>query len=197
MNRLLSASTLRGWFSWVLSWPLRRRTRRAGQPKTDSPAVEVARDFRMDSPDALERTRTAAEIGDPAAQNCLGSGLAAGDDVVRDNAEAGRWLREAASQGHADAQFNLGNLCYSILLRNRVTGEGSASRIEAYVWYHLAAAQGHAQAKAACEMLNLQLSDTELQEGNRRANAFQPGKPLSRKPREDARLRSPEMGSVT
>jgi hypothetical protein len=40
------------------------------------------------------------------------------------------------------------------------------------MWYHLAAAQGHAQASASCESLNLQLTDSELDQGIHRANSF-------------------------
>jgi TPR repeat protein len=101
-------------------------------------------------------------------ENLLGLAAAPGHD-----AEARERLSQAATQGQPDAQFNLGNLCHSISLRDRAAQAGSAGRVEAYMWYHLAATQGHVGAAAACETLNLQLSDIELQEGNRRANAFQ------------------------
>ena len=99
--------------------------------------------------------------------------LASGLGVLKSDAEARKWLRRAAEQGDAAAQFNLGNLCHPAGLAY-LTGNIGEARIESYVWFSLAAAQGHSPAEASCEMLNLQMTDTELQEGNRRASAFRP-----------------------
>jgi TPR repeat protein len=82
--------------------------------------------------------------------------------------ETSQALRSAAEQGNADAQFQVGNLCHPAGRPHGSEDIGEA-RIEAYVWYHRAAAQGHTRAAASCEMLNLQMSDMELKEGNRRA----------------------------
>lgn len=109
---------------------------------------------------------------DSDAHGQVGQGLAIGPNLLGDGTEARKNLSEAATLGHPDAQFNLGNLCYSMSLQDGATGTYSAGRVEAYMWYYLAGAQGHVWAAAACEMLNLRLSDTELQEGNRRAKAF-------------------------
>ena len=57
-----------------------------------------------------------------------------------DDAEAVRWYRLAAEQGHASAQFNLG-LMYA---RGLGVSEDDA---EAVRWYRLAAEQGHASAQ--------------------------------------------------
>lgn len=129
-------------------------------------------DLAEDSPQVAERLERAAETGDPVAQNRFGLRLVEGSGLLRSDEQARKWLRRAAQQGYAEAQFNLGNLSQSASLRPSSTGVGEA-RIEAYVWFHLAAAQGHAQAAASCEMLNLQLTDAELAEGNRRANGFE------------------------
>ncbi|MCL2011501.1 MAG: sel1 repeat family protein [Cystobacterineae bacterium] len=56
----------------------------------------------------LEKLETAAEQGDAAAQASLGLRYAYGFGVVRDEAEAAKWLRKAAEQGRKDAQFELG-----------------------------------------------------------------------------------------
>ncbi len=59
-----------------------------------------------------------------------------------DHREAARWYREAALQGHADAQYSLG-LLY-------VTGEGVAKdSSEAMKWFRKAAEQGRANAQFA------------------------------------------------
>jgi len=125
--------------------------------------------------------RTAAEAGDPAAQNSVGIQFAFGPKCFRSDEEARRWLRRAAEQGHADAQFNLGNLFLAASVRHLASGVSEA-RIEAYRWFHLAAAQGHVRARACSETLNLQLTDPELQEGNRRARAFQSRREVIRQP---------------
>jgi TPR repeat protein len=60
--------------------------------------------------------------------------------VLRNYAEAGKWVRKAADQGNADAQGFLG-LMYD-------KGEGVAqNHAEAAKWYRLAANQGNADAQ--------------------------------------------------
>jgi TPR repeat protein len=69
-----------------------------------------------------------------------------GRGVAQDDAEAARWYRLAAEQGHAGAQFNLG-----IMFANgRGVGQDDA---EAARWYRLAAEQGHADAADALKRL--------------------------------------------
>jgi TPR repeat protein len=131
-----------------------------------------------DSPEAIERARNAAQQGDPTAQNSLGLRFASGHGVPRSDAEAVKWFRRAAQQGLAEAQFNLGNLVYSASVSCLPIKVGDG-RIEAYMWFRLAAAQGHLRAGAFEETVNLQLTDAELHEGNRRAHAFQPRDELS------------------
>ena len=63
-----------------------------------------------------------------------------GEGILKDDAEAVRWYRLAAEQGHASAQFNLG-VRYA-------TGRGVLKDdAEAVRWYRLAAEQGHARAE--------------------------------------------------
>lgn len=79
-----------------------------------------------------------AEQGNPEYQylagvQYLGGGIFGGE---KDAKEAVKWLRRAAEQGHATAQFNLGNCYYN--------GEGVwRDYKEAVKWYQLAAEQGH------------------------------------------------------
>ena len=63
-----------------------------------------------------------------------------GQGVTRNYAEAAKWFRKAAEQGHATAQNNLG-VCYE-------NGRGVAkNRLQAMKWYTQAAEQGHADAQ--------------------------------------------------
>ena len=63
-----------------------------------------------------------------------------GEDLPQDDAEAARWYRLAAEQGHAEAQGNLGVMYAS--------GRGvSQDYGEALRWFRLAADQGHAPAQ--------------------------------------------------
>jgi hypothetical protein len=63
-----------------------------------------------------------------------------GRGVPQDDAEAVRWYRLAADQGHATAQANLG-VMYA-------DGQGvPQDYVEAVRWYRLAADQGHARAQ--------------------------------------------------
>jgi hypothetical protein len=63
-----------------------------------------------------------------------------GQSVPRDYVEAAKWFRKAAEQGDAEAQYNLGVMCY--------TGEGvQQDYAEAVKWYRKAADQGHAKAQ--------------------------------------------------
>ena len=58
----------------------------------------------------------------------------AGEGVAEDGAEAVKWHRRGAEQGHAEAQFNLGIMYTS--------GEGVPQHfLQAYVWANLAASR--------------------------------------------------------
>ncbi|MXX74894.1 MAG: protein kinase [Holophagales bacterium] len=81
---------------------------------------------------------------DAEAQFNLGKMYAEGLGVPHDDAEAVRWYRLAAEQGHAEAQFNLGWMCE--------WGRGvSRNDADAARWYRLAAEQGHAGAQRDLE----------------------------------------------
>ena len=56
---------------------------------------------------AAERYTSAAEQGDPHAQNALGLAYQTGQGVDQDYVEALAWFRRAAEQGHAEAQWRL------------------------------------------------------------------------------------------
>jgi TPR repeat protein len=151
--------------------------------EAQSSAVDLAsteaRDFSEELPESVDPATVAAENGDPVAQNDLGLKFAFGAGLHRRDQEARKWLRRAAQQGYAEAQFNLGNLCESVIPRRQISTQIDEARVEAYVWFCLAAAQGHTRAEARGETLNLQLTDAELAEGNRRVHAFQSHKEVA------------------
>ena len=68
----------------------------------------------------------------PSAQFNLGKMYELGRGVTQDDAEAVRWYRLAAEQGHADAQYNLGNMysdtIYTIFDRGVAVDEAEAVR---------------------------------------------------------------------
>ena len=89
----------------------------------------------------LAGVRAKAEKGDAQSQFELSGSFLFGDyGAAKNEAEAVKWYRKAADQGHASAQFNLG-LMYA-------KGEGVAKdEAEAVKWYRKAADQGHATAQ--------------------------------------------------
>jgi hypothetical protein len=115
-----------------------------------------------------------AEAGDLEAQYMLGRQLALGQGETRKDKETAYWLRRAALQGHAEAQFQLGNLCHTLSLGD--FDRTSENRVEAYVWFHIAGEQGHFRAQVSCEMLNLKMTEAEILAGNCRVNEFQVSK---------------------
>ncbi len=89
----------------------------------------------------FEALRSAAEGGDPRAQNDLGERYEYGRGVNRDVAEAFKWYRESATQGFASGQNNLGRM-YSV-------GRGVAKDVtEAASWLRKSAEQNYAPAQS-------------------------------------------------
>lgn len=110
-----------------------------------------------------------ADAGDPEAQFQLGIQFEQGQlGFPQDYSEAARLYRKAAEQGLAGAQLYLG-----VFYAN---GQGvPKDPIEAYKWLELAKKgneQDSAVATECQEQLIAHLSDRQIAEGNRRANAF-------------------------
>ncbi len=80
-----------------------------------------------------------------------------GRGVPEDAAEAVKWLRLAAEQGMAKAQFALGVMY--------VNGEGvPKSPVEAYAWFSVAAALGDTRSGDSKDRLARTLDGTQLAE---------------------------------
>ena len=92
----------------------------------------------------IEEVKAKAEAGDAESEMELGRRYNKGEGVVKDQVEAVKWIRKAAEQNLAAAQYNLG-VCY---------GRGDGCRdavaeddVEAAKWYRKAAEQNYAAAQ--------------------------------------------------
>ena len=88
-----------------------------------------------------------ADAGDIAAQNTIGQIYYIGIGVAQDYAQAAKWFRRAAEQGHVKAQNSLGDLCWA-------EGNGVPRDCAGAVfWKHKAAEQGNADSQLFLGML--------------------------------------------
>ena len=95
--------------------------------------------------------------------------------MPEDNAEALKWFRTAAEQGHATAQANLG-----VMYDN---GEGVLENyVRAYAWLNLAAAQGYEPAVKATDSLRERMTAKQIARAEKLSNTF------SQRVREEADL---------
>ena len=115
--------------------------------------------------------RKAADRGHAMAQSNLALMYSTGDGIGRDDGLAFHWFGRAATQGHATAQFHMGNRCHraSLSLAGPAAQE---ARIEAFKWFQLAFAQGYPNAEVCCERVNIAMSGEEVAESHRRIGAF-------------------------
>ena len=99
---------------------------------------------------------TGAEQGDAGAQYGLGLSYAAGDGVLKNDAEAVRWFRLAAEQGVASAQYGLG-LSYA-------AGDGVLKKdsVLAHMWSNIAGENGNARARKLRDILELDMTRAEV-----------------------------------
>ena len=106
-------------------------TARAAAPQARREWIEEA------IPQAIASLTVAAVRGDVGAQCDLGIIYAGGRGVAADNMQARTWLRRAAEQGHAEAQYYLGS-----------TSDDDEQE-EAVEWLRQAGEQGHVDAQFA------------------------------------------------
>ncbi len=98
-------------------------------------------------PDDLVLKRVYARAGDRNAQYELGRHFALGDRVPRDHAEAAKWLRRAAENGHPAAQVELAMLHSDGLGVDRDANAAAT-------WLRKASAQGHELAARMLDRLD-------------------------------------------
>jgi TPR repeat protein len=125
--------------------------------------TELVRWHHMAARIGFLKTMTVADNAPlPDRQYALGLRHRMGQGVKQDYAEAAKWFRLAAVQGHARAQSELA-LLYAI-------GLGVLpDRIEAFKWASIAAASGDAELIRTRDILARELSGEEIAEGQRRA----------------------------
>ncbi len=88
-----------------------------------------------------------------------------GQGVPQDYAEAVRWWRLAAEQGHVSAQNNLGTMYRS--------GQGvPQDYVEAHKWLNLAAAQGEDLARKNREFVAEKMTPAQIAEAQRLAREW-------------------------
>jgi TPR repeat protein len=105
-------------------------------------------------------------------------------EVPQDYAEAAKWYRKAAEQGHPLGQLNLGFM-YG-------TGRGVPQNdVEAYVWYSVSAAQGDIQAATNRDIVARRMSRQEVVLGQQRAAAF-----VARKESASSERNAPSLTSI-
>ncbi len=93
----------------------------------------------------------------PSAELARGYAYATGWGVSQSYAKVAYWWEKAATQGYADAQYNLG-ISY-------LKGQGVPQDYRtAYMWFDLAAAQGLSQAAHERDMIGLLMTNSEINE---------------------------------
>lgn len=110
----------------------------------------------------FEALKSLAEQGDAEAQAQFNLGVMYdnGRGIPENDAEAVKWYRKAAEQGHASAQGNLG-----VMYAN---GDGVPENyIKAYQWYSLAAAQGNSIAQSNKPKLAKRMTPAQIAEAQR------------------------------
>ncbi|MBT3536300.1 MAG: sel1 repeat family protein, partial [Rhodospirillaceae bacterium] len=120
--------------------------------------------------------RLAGEQGHPKAAGALGYAYVTGNGVDADYGEAAKWYLVAADHGFEDCQFNLGLMYFY--------GDGvEQDEIEALKWFVLSADADSAKAKdermAARDDLQARLSETQMQEADRRLRAWHETRPFN------------------
>lgn len=195
----------------ALAWALQSQpvAPLSAQPARDSLPDQTTSAFAPveTSPDAADldpATRQAAENRDPDAQYRLGLAILErhwerGNPVALDDAT--HWIRQAAEQNHARAQFLLGKLYQkgrgviqdykeaAIWFRRAAeqgdsqamshlgllmkAGHGVANNlVEAYAWLNLASARGEQSSESDRDRLRLRLSSEQLAEAQNRARVL-------------------------
>jgi len=119
---------------WFTGWPLKHAL------SNPTPVAATAVEASQPQTGFYDKTRQAAEQGNPESQSDLGLMYAKGDRVAKDPAMAVQWFTKAAQQGLARAQNNLGVMYED---GNGVTKDD----VEAVKWFRAAAEQGFARAQ--------------------------------------------------
>jgi TPR repeat protein len=118
----------------------------------------------------------AAEQNHALAQFNLGVMYAEGQGLPSDKAQSMLWIDRAAHLGDAAAQYRLGITHHRASL-DRFPKNASESRIEAYKWLQLSDDQNYRNADMARGLVNLQMTNEEVADANRRIADFVASRP--------------------
>lgn len=113
----------------------------------------------------------AAEQSHALAQFNLAVMYAQGQGMPCDKAKSMLWFDRAAHLGDPAAQYRLGIIHHRAALE-RIPVNASESRIEAYKWLQLSDDQGYRDSGTARGLVNLQMTNQEVAEANRRVADF-------------------------
>ena len=92
-----------------------------------------------------------------------------GRGVPQDDAEAAKWYRKSAAQGHANGQNSLG-IHYA-------TGQGVPQDfVLAHMWLSLSAAQGHKPSATNRDLMAKLMSPTDISKAQKMAREWKPKK---------------------
>ena len=90
-----------------------------------------------------------------------------GEGVLQDYREAAKWFRKAADQGHAKAQYMLGNM-YAV-------GRGMPrDDLRAHMWLNLSAAKGEKKAAEVRDFLAKRMTEAQIAEAQKLAREWKP-----------------------
>ncbi|MCE2453479.1 MAG: sel1 repeat family protein [Nitrospinae bacterium] len=196
----------KGYTGQNASFPIDKRGMSGGTEEDISPPARVSQEpskqlERGNHETGLRTFRLLAEKGDAVAQFKLGVMYDRGENVPQNFAEAVKWYRAAAEQGHAEAQLAIGryildidekavDLCgllfvfqtkdeiRSILRKNR----NKENLIEAHKWFNLAASRPgvskKTRGKAVCmrDVMAKSMDWNEVSIAQKRAAEWRPKK---------------------
>jgi hypothetical protein len=137
---------------YLLAPTIQSRWFAAGSQVTAAAAAPQPKSTAATSPEELQRL---AASGDAESQYWLGIRFATGTNGVHNDAEAAKWFRRAAEQGHMQAQARLASWYWS--------GRGVPKDLsKAYLWARLAWAQGDENSKTLVEGLSSQMTRAQV-----------------------------------
>lgn len=99
--------------------------------------------------------------GNPTAQLYVGTAYRKGQDVLKSNEDARRWIRRSANQGEAAAQLAMGDIVVESI-KNSSLFEIEPLISTAYMWYELAAKKGNKRARNELAFLEDLSSENHL-----------------------------------
>jgi TPR repeat protein len=93
-----------------------------------------------------------------------------GQGVKQDLAEAARWYRRAAQQGHVPAQYSLGLMYYN--------GQGvRQDNVQAHLWFSLAAEGGEMEAVSQRDVVTKLMSPEDIAKAEQLASKWRAARP--------------------